>query len=539
MIRFCAPFIAMIACLTGAMPGKETSAVAGEGASPFVGKPIYHTGSATAPPEITVHLAGSDLQLAGRNFACANCHGARGQGGQEAGVRVPPIDWSTLVSPSTMPSFVRQRGAYDFAALKRAISNGVNAEGMPLGVGMPRYQMSNHQSDGLIAYLRIIGTSEDSDPGIGQDFVTVGAVLPLTGSMAEMGTTVAAKLRAVFEGVNALGGIYRRRILLTIEDSRSDPAAALGATRRLVEGEVFALVASFQPPDNPALDALIALAGIPSIGPLAQAPREPERHNANVWYLLPTFADQARVLVDYINSASRGHDAKSPLRVAIVYAESPDASDAVGGAKTRLAMHQATITSDLNYEGGAFSPAETARLVMNGNPEWILFFGSAVALKQFSETFAASPALLPAIGALTMLSPMPPDFSRVINVDMIFASPVGWTKKANMIELEAIAQPSGPISGNSAFQVIAVAAAKTLVEAMSRAGRKLNRISLAAELNQLHGFDTGVLPPLNFASNNHVGIEDSAIFRFDRKQEQYVPVTSWQPPLDSHERGIK
>jgi ABC-type branched-subunit amino acid transport system substrate-binding protein len=434
-----------------------------------------------------------------------------------------------------MPSFVRQRGAYDFAALKRAISHGVNAEGMPLGIGMPRYQMSDDQIDGLIGYLRIIGTSADSDPGIGEDFVTVGAVLPLTGSMAKIGTTVAARLRGVFDGVNAQGGIYRRRILLTIEDSRSDGAAAMVAMRRLVEGGVFALVASFQPPDNPTLDGLIASAGIPSIGPLTQAPREPARQNANVWYLLPTFSDQARVLVDYINSAGRRHDANSPLRVAIVHADTPDANDAMRGAKTRLVTHQATITSDLKYESGPLSAAETARLATNGNPDWILFFGSAMALKQFSETFAASPELLPAIGALTMLSPLPQDSLRAINVDMIFASPVGWTKKVNMIELEA----SGPISGNSIFQVIAVGAAKTLIEAMSRAGRTLNRISLAAELNQLHGFDTGVLPPVNFASNNHVGLGGAVIFRFDRRQKQYMPVTSWQLPADIYEKAIK
>jgi branched-chain amino acid transport system substrate-binding protein len=281
------------------------------------------------------------------------------------------------------------------------------------------------------------------------------------------------------------------------------------------------------------------LAGIPSIGPLAQAPREPARQNANVWYLLPTFADQARVLVDYINSTGSRHDAQSPLRVAIVYADTPDANDAMRGAKTRLATRQATITSDLKYESDALSAAETARLATNGNPDWILFFGSAAALKDFSEKFAASPVLLPAIGALTMLSPMPPDFSRLINVDIIFASPVGWTKKAKMIEPETIAEPSDPFSGHSVFQVIAVAAAKTLVEAMSRAGRKLNRISLAAQLNHLHEFDTGVLPPINFASNNHVGLGGAVIFRFDRKQKQYVPVTSWQPPADIYERAIK
>ncbi len=517
MIKFLGSKIAMIACLTAAMPGRETSAVAGEGASAFVGKPIYHKGSASTPPEIMVRLAGSDMQHAGRNFACANCHGAHGQGSQEAGLRAPPIDWNTLVSPRIAASFGRQREAYGVAALKRAIIHGVEADGVPLGVGMPRYQMGDGQIDDLIAYMRIIGTSEDSDPGVGEDFVTVGAVLPLTGPMAEMGATVAVTLRAFFDQVNAHGGIYQRRILLKIGDSRSDPAGALEATRHLVDGGVFALVASFQPPDSQALDALIAAAEIPSIGPLAQAPRESARSNAYVWYLLPTFDDQARVLVDYIKSTGRRQKTESPLRVAIVYADTPDSSDAMRGAKAQLALHHAAIISDLAYESGVFAAAETARLVMDGNPEWILFFGSATDLEKFAESFTAGPARTPAIGALTLLSPMPNHLSPAVTVDMVFASPVAWAKKA-------LAEPSGQISSNSVFQVIAVAAAKTLVEAMSRAGRKLDRVSLAAELEGLHGFDTGVLPPVNFARNNHVGLAGATIFRIDGTQRQYVPV---------------
>lgn len=533
MIEFRVLIIALIACLTTAVPDWAGFTVAGEGPPPFAGKPLYHKGRAPTPTEIMVRLAGSDRQLAGGNFACANCHGAYGTGGQEAGLRAPPIDWNTLSSPRVVPLFGRQRNAYDIAALKRAITQGVDVDGVPLSVGMPRYQMSDGQIDDLIAYLQIIGTRGDSDPGVGQDFVRVGTVLPLTGPMTEIGVTVAATLRTFFDQINAHGGIYQRRILLTIGDSRSDPAGALETTRQLIEGGLFALIASFQPPDSPPLDALISEAEIPSIGPLAQAPRESARSHAYVWYLLPTFADQARVLVDYIVSTGRRQETGSPLRVAIVSADAPDCGDAIRGAKAQLSLHQAAIVSDLVYERGAFAATETARLVMQAGPEWVLFFGPATDLEKFAVSVAANPAGGPAIGALTLLSPVPRQLSSAVSADLVFASPVAWANNVPMVEIVAHAEPSDHISGQSNFQVIAVAAAKTLVEAMLRTGRKLDRVSLTAELERLHGFETKVLPPVNFSPNNHVGSSGAAIFRIDGTQKQYVLVRPWQPPASS------
>jgi ABC-type branched-subunit amino acid transport system substrate-binding protein len=408
---------------------------------------------------------------------------------------------------------------------------------------MPRYQMSDAQLDDLLAYLRIIGTPADSDPGIGPISVKVGAALPLTGPIAEIGKAIAATLRACFDQVNAAGGIYGRSIELFVEDVSDGPTRTLEATRHLIDiEEVFALVASFEARNHQALDELIASAGIPSIRPIAQAPREAAASNADIWYLLPTFADQARVLVDYARAATHRQRPGEPLRVAVVYADAPDARrvavvyadapdarDAAAGARVQLALYGLEPTSQLAYAPEAFSATEAVRISMAGNPERIFFFGGPEELEKLAEHLAATYPHPVAIGALTLLSPTL-DLPAVVASEMVLASPAEQVGEAQLAELVALLDRSGDRVTSPAFQAMAFAAARTLVEAMTRAGRQLGRASLTTELERLRGFETGVLPPVSFAPNRRVGLRGASIVRIDGTRKQYVPLTTWKIP---------
>jgi ABC-type branched-subunit amino acid transport system substrate-binding protein len=502
------------------------SAFAGDDARATAGKAIFHKGGAETPPAITAHLAESSGQLSGQAFACGNCHGAQGEGSSEAGQRMPGITWDVLASSRTASALGRARGPYDDAALKRAITRGTDADGRPLGAGMPRYRMSDGQLDDLVAYLRVVGTGADSDPGLGEDFVRVGAALPLTGPMAEVGLAVAATLKAFFDDVNARGGIYQRRIALAVEDIGGDAPGAEDAVRRLIAKEPFALVGSFQPLGGASLQAMVTAAKIPSIGPLAQAPRESSRRGGLVWYLLPTFADQARVLVDYVNSAPSRRAVGAALRVAVIHADAPTANDAAAGAMAQLGLCQVIVTADLPYGSGAFRADEAARMILDDNPEWVLFFGSSGDLETLAGRLTADGVRGPSIGALTLLSP--PRERAVATKDVVFASPFGAERARPSI---TAGQDSPPHSGaDSAFQAMALAAAKTLVEAMSRAGRNLTRIALASQIDQLNEFDTGILPPVTFVPNDRVGLSGAAIFGMNGTRDHYVQIVPWRRP---------
>lgn len=499
--------IKILADATAVLVFVATSTLAGVGERPENGKAIYRNGIAPLSPEISVRLAGSAGQLAGRNFACANCHGSLGQGKSEAGITVPQIDWGALTRPRFTSAVARGRSTYDSALVQRAIADGVDADGSQLNAGMPRYQMNALQMAELIEYLRILGTSEDNDPGVGDDFVKIGTLLPLTGPKAKIGLQVAAALNEFFDRVNAQGGVYRRRIQLSVMDLGTGDAASRDAGNRVVTSGSFALVASFVPPDLGSFQTGIAEAEVPLIGPLGIVPRESDRRNTLMWYLVPSFADQARVLVDYISAGGKDTASKTPVRVSLIHATTPDCEDAASGARSQLALHRVKIAADVSYEPGAFEAAGVARLAMTESPEWVLFFGPEADL----ESLAAAQAHLPTVGTLALLTPL----VRPLPTDRIIASP-----------FEKI------VEGRSVFEMTAVAAARTLIEAMSRRGRKLDRAGLHEELEQLHEFDAGVLPAISFSPNNHIGVSAAAIVRFDPSQSRYHLLAPWQKPAE-------
>jgi mono/diheme cytochrome c family protein len=105
--------------------------------------------------------------ILGAAAACARCHRNSGLGMQEAGYRIPPISGpylfharATAVSDSDLPYVPWQRfdhEAYTDATLARAIREGINADGRPLGYLMPRFALGDADMAALIAYLKSLG----------------------------------------------------------------------------------------------------------------------------------------------------------------------------------------------------------------------------------------------------------------------------------------------------------------------------------------------------------------------------------------------
>ena len=203
----------------------ERSPVQGQsGLSPqeLRGKRIFLKGESESCEEITAFLGGADDGLPAASFTCSNCHGLKGEGQQEGGLQPPAINWNALTHAHTS-SLTRQRiPPYTDSTLARAISTSIDSAGARLHPGMPRYQMADAQMADLIAYLKKMGTAGDTDSGLNNETIKVGAALPLTGPLAEIGADVKAAMNAVFADINSQGGIYGREISLVVEDSRGE-----------------------------------------------------------------------------------------------------------------------------------------------------------------------------------------------------------------------------------------------------------------------------------------------------------------------------
>ncbi len=81
--------------------------------------------------------------------------------------------------------------------------------------------------------------------GGSSDAITLGATLPMTGPIAEVGLASLHGGMSYFNDVNAKGGVHGRKIEWIVEDDAFQPARAVAGTRKLIESDkVFALFSS-------------------------------------------------------------------------------------------------------------------------------------------------------------------------------------------------------------------------------------------------------------------------------------------------------
>ena len=88
---------------------------------------------------------------------CAQCHGRDGQGRRTMMFTTPNITYRNLTDPQGMLEPDGERGhTYTDAAIRQAITQGLDAEGEPLDSLMPRWRMDDQDLDDLIDYLKTL-----------------------------------------------------------------------------------------------------------------------------------------------------------------------------------------------------------------------------------------------------------------------------------------------------------------------------------------------------------------------------------------------
>jgi ABC-type branched-subunit amino acid transport system substrate-binding protein len=491
------------------------------------GKEIYVKGE-NGPSEITATLGNSDLEVPASAFSCANCHGRRGEGTREGGLQPPPIDWETLTHAYTSPLTRRQRPAYDESTLMRAITASLDPAGGRLHPVMPHYKMTSAQLADLIAYLKQVGRESDNETGVTDEVIKVGAVLPLSGPLAQLGEDIKSVLVASFAEMNHQGGIYGRRFKLLVEDSAGNSTQTLDATRRLIDQGVFALVANFEPGDNAALTELIKDKEVPLVGPLTLSPRLTRPPNPYIFYLFPTFADQVRTLVDFAKVTAQG----KRVRLGVVYSRNNFNQDAVSGLRAQAKMYAMEIVSEQEYEAGKLKVSTAVELLKEKRASDVFFFGAAPDFKELAEEIDRAKLKTHLFSAVVMLGRGAFSVPASLSAQTFLAFPSALPNESEFGEFLKLTREAKVELRNPAFQSMAFAAAKILFEAAKLSGKQVDRVSFINALERLHEFKTGVIPPVTFGPNRRVGSRTSYVVGIDVAKQQYIPLTDRLAPND-------
>lgn len=498
------------------------------------GRLIYFEGQDGTPEEMQVLLGGEQVEAPATAFACVNCHAADGQGTAEGGVKPAPVTWEALTTTRTSGLTGRPRPPYDARTLTRALRLGVNSAGERLHLAMPRYQLTDRQAADLVAFLKILGTDADSDPGIASDMVRVGAALPLSGQYAPVGEAARATLAAYFAEANERGGIYGRRFELVVADSGGTPAGTLQATRDLIEAKgVFALVGSFEPPEGAgAAGEYLKRKSVPLVGPLALSHVPPAVPNPSLFYLLPTARHQAAALVEYIRE-----EARSATKLAVLSAEDEFNREAAEGARAQLEVARTkagtagaqsrpmTLSLSKSYRAGEFAAPTLAAEVARAGAEYVLFFGNPAEFAALARELERQKVnvrlsgLSIAVGREALSLP-PAQAARAL-----LAHPTPLPERADLAEFAALLRRAGGGREQLAFRTVAFAAARVFTEGVKLSGRRLSRASLARSVEQLQEFRTGVLPPLTFGPNRRTGVTGAYIVGVDSANRRLTPLS--------------
>ncbi len=490
------------------------------------GKRIYLRGTNAAGKETTAYMGNPPMEVPGSVMTCVNCHGYDGRGRPEGGVTPTDITWELLTKPYgvTHPSG-RRHPPYSEALLERALVAGLDPAGNRLNPAtMPAYVMSREDMSDLVAYLKRVGT--DLDPGLTDDTITLGTLVPSTGRLAEVGEAIRAVLSAYFADLNERGGISSRKIELRVAQCGQDPAETKEKVERFVEEEgVFAMVAAFIAGADSEIASVAQEKEVPLVGPSTLYPRIADPPNRQVFYLFSGVSEESRALVSFAAKTLKAGGA----RAAVVYPEEAWTAEAASQVESQCRKSGWDKVTKIGYGRGRFDAGPLARQLSEGATSVVFFLGSGreeAALAQEAGKLGWKPNILsPGSLAGGDILEAPSSFQGRIFLSLPMSS--SDQAPGAVTEFRAFAAKHKIAAGNLAVKISAYSAAKVLVQGLKQAGRDVSREKLIVALEGMYKFDTGLTPPITYGPNRRIGALGAHVVEVELEKKEMVRVGGW------------
>lgn len=486
------------------------------------GRALFLRGESASKREITAVV--NDVEVPATTVTCAGCHGRRGEGKSEGGVTAGNLTWSNLIKPygHTHPNG-RKHGPFTESSFTNAVVRGVDPAGNNLVVAMPRYRMSIEDMNDLLAYIKRL--EFDRDPGLTAETIDVGVPLPTTAVLAETGESIKQALTAYFDELNTHGGIYNRKIKLHFTDpGNADVAASLRALT--TQSPLFAFIAGIGAGADKQLANFAREEEIPFIGPATLLPPIEHPPNRYVFYLLPGVSEQAGALVNYADQQL----GIKKQHVVLLVPSGELASAAADAVIARAKQVGWTDVVKVPYASETLDANRIAQQLKTGNTAAVFVFGAGADIEKLVKAADAlqwTPYVL-SLGVMTsqnLAASLPATFTN--KIFLAFPTVPADVTAEGLVEYRNLVDKYKLSSRHAAAQLAALAAAKTFVEGLKRAGAGLSREQLITALEGLYDFDTGLTPKLIFGPNRRVGASGAYVITINTETKQFVSTNGW------------
>jgi ABC-type branched-subunit amino acid transport system substrate-binding protein len=380
----------------------------------------------------------------------------------------------------------------------------------------------------LVAYLKVM--DREPVPGVTDNEVRVGILLPEKGPLAEAGREVRSLLSGYFAEVNARSGLYSRSIVLApIPFDPSTEDGALSAAKGAVESEgVFCFLANVGGRADDEAARHLASKRVPVLVPLLSAPESGYGAGRYTFHIFASIRDQARVMTDFLAERLE----KPGNRVGLLYAQDGSGRAGAEGAKEQIKKHELALAGEESFPPGAFSAAEAVKRLREKSVDAILYFGGpreAIAFARVADSRGWRPLFVaPAPMVGDALTSAPSGFLGSVYLASPFEAPDPSSQKLE--EFFLLGEKYGVGKGHRTFQFLAYSGAILLEEGLKRSGRGVTRETFVDSIGNVWKLETGVTPPLTYTPNRRAGAVGAAILGVAKDTRRLVPAAPWREP---------
>lgn len=482
------------------------------------GKEIYINGVDVDGAQIKCVTGEQVTEVPAAILKCASCHGKDGRGKAEGGIFPSNIRWSELAKPYslTMQSG-RKRPPYSERLLLRAVTMGLDAGGNRLHATMPRYRLSHQQAADLVAYLKEL--DHEHDPGVTDDAIVLGVVLPPESSHGGMSRAVRETLTAAFDALNREGGVYGRKLLCRFASAPIENGAA--AFEAFIEREQpFALIESYIAGDEREIATMIERRRIPMIQPITLSTGFQPRNARYIFYLSSGVEGQCSALIKFAIERREMAAGRSLLVVDDGLAEEFLEEFAKSPAVERVSSLRLVRTGEIG---------DWPSLLSEANPNAVFWLASGRALQDFlaaAERAKIYPLLLaPSAFAGQRIYQAPKGFAE--RIFLSFPILPGDQSAQGRAEIHRLAESGHFSEGDLATRISALSAAKLLIEALRKAGREVTREKLVAMCEQFYELNLGQMRPVSFGPDRRVGTTGTHVVGVDLRKGGLTLPSQW------------
>lgn len=344
-----------------------------------------------------------------------------------------------------------------------------------------------------------------ADPGVTNDKIVLGVVIPLSGPPSIIGKAIASTLKVWEQDVNARGGIAGRKIDIRIEDDGYVPQRSVQSLKKLVDvDQIFALIGVSGSSQLLAMLPIIDEQKIPAINHIAINSAHFNPPRKTLFNIGATYCQEVSASMKHLVTTQKLQGSK----FALIFQEDDYGTDVKCGYDQALKELGLKSAIEVPYKRGAKDFSAEVLSVQRAGATFVLTGGiiteTAAMLKEIAKNqmkvvrLAPHPSHLPAVLALSG-----PAADGLYIAE--YVPPVTDTETQRIGKLTALTYKylsADDVKSLNRYSLTAYVGAQLMESALTACGKNLTRACLVEKLEQTKNFNSdGIMAPLTFGPN--------------------------------------